>query len=246
MVRRPIVLSGGGARGAAHAGVLRALAEHGIRPEAISATSAGALVGALIADGHPAGDLVPMFRDELKRTRLLRRPRSGSTRLAEFLQNHLRAERIEDLGIPLFIAVTDFERGGQRILRKGPLVPALMASSAIPVIFPPVKVDGRFCVDGGLSNNLPVEPFNDRKHEVIAVYVNPLSTFQPGKRGMLSTLDRAWHLNFREMVMRSARDCHLFIEPPALSTFGMFDLRRLSVIERIGYEHASSLFPPVI
>jgi NTE family protein len=238
MERRPFVLSGGGVRGAAHAGVLRALAERGILPEAISGTSAGALVGALVADGHAPGDIIPMLREEIRRTSLLRWPKSGSTRIAAFLHAHLRAKRIEDLGLPVHIAVTDLEHGGQRVLSQGELVPALLASSAIPVLFPPVPIDGVFCVDGGLSNNLPVEPFAQRKPEVIAVYVNPLAPFVPGKRGMLATLDRVWHLNFREMVMRSAQGCHWFIEPPELSGFGMFDLRKLEAIERIGYDHA--------
>jgi NTE family protein len=109
------------------------------------------------------------------------------------------------------------------------------------VLFPPVPIGGVFCVDGGLSNNLPVEPFAQRKSDVIGVYVNPLAPFVPGKRGMLSTLDRVWHLNFREMVMRSAQGIHWFIEPPELRAFGMFDLRKLEAIERIGYEYALHL-----
>lgn len=239
----PVVLSGGGVRGAAHAGVLRALAERGVLPQAISGTSAGALVGAFVADGHAPEDLVPMLREELRRTSWLRRPRSGSQRLDAFLRAHLRARRIEDLSMPLYIAATDMERGGQRIFSTGELVPALMAASAVPVIFPPVRVDGTFYVDGGLSNNLPVEPFADRKHEVIAVYVNPLAPFVPGKLGMLGTMDRIWHLNFREMVMRSAQGCRWFIEPPDLS-FGMFDLRKLELAERIGYTYAKDLELP--
>lgn len=236
----PVVLSGGGVRGAAHAGVLRALAERGMLPEAIAGTSAGALVGALVADGHSPEDLVPMLRDELKRTSLLRWPRTGSQRLEAFLRAHLRAERIEDLSIPLHIAATDLEHGGQRIFSTGELVPALMASSAVPIVFPPVRVEGTYYVDGGLSNNLPVEPFAHRKQDVVAVYVNPLAPFVPGKQGMLGTMDRVWHINFREMVMRSAQGCRWFIEPPAL-TFGMFDLRKLELAERIGYAYARDL-----
>lgn len=237
MEQRPFVLSGGGVRGAAHAGVLRALAERGIVPEAISGTSAGALVGALVADGHAPGDLVPMLREEIRRTSILRWPRSGSQRLESFLRTHLRAKRFEDLRMPLYVAATDLENGGQRIFKSGDLIPALMASSAVPMIFPPVCVDGVHYVDGGLSNNLPVEPFAHRKQDVVAVYVNPLDPFVPGRLGRFGMMDRVWHINFRGMVMRSAEDCHWFIEPPALSAFGMFDLRKLEAAERVGYEY---------
>ncbi len=68
-------------------------------------------------------------------------------------------------------------------------------------------------------------------------------TFVPGKLGMMGTMDRVWHINFREMVMRSAEGCCCFIEPPDL-TFGMFDLRKLELAERIGYEYTRDLPSP--
>lgn len=241
MERRPIVLSGGGARGAAHIGVLHALEERGILPGAISATSAGALVGALIADGYSAHEVSGLLHQEMRSIRLLRRPVPASKRIAAFMQRHLRHHRIEELPIPLHIAATDLEHGGQRIFSSGDLIPALLAASAIPVVFPAVAINGVFHVDGGLSNNLPVEPFNDRKSEVIAVYVNPLPPFSPGRRSMIGTLDRVWHLNFREMVTRSAQGCHLLIEPPELSRFGLFDVRKMAEIERIGHAYTHEL-----
>lgn len=235
MGSRPFVLSGGGARGAAHLGVLRALNEADIRPNAISGTSAGALVGAFIADGRTPQEVMALVLDNVRRSRLIRRPALASTRIETFLRSHLRHERFEDLPIPLYIAATDLEKGGQHIFDSGELVPALMASCAIPVIFPPVLVNGIYYVDGGVSNNLPVEPFSAAKDQVIAVHVNPLPPFFPGRRGMLRTMDRVWHLNFRELVTRSAQGCHLFIEPPELARFNMFELSKLKAIEAIGH-----------
>lgn len=241
MERRPIVLSGGGARGIAHIGVLRALHEHGIEPAAISATSAGALVGAFRAAGFSPEDMMDLLRKEVKLVHFFSKPMPASKRIAAFLRKHLPVERFEDLKVPLYVGVTDLENGGQKLIGSGPLVPALMAASAIPVVFPAVPLNGVYHVDGGLSNNLPVEPFADRIAEVIAVYVNPLPPFNPRNRSMLSTLDRVFHLNFREMVTRSAKGCHLFIEPPELSRFGMFDLRKVDLIERIGYTYTCQL-----
>ncbi len=241
MERRPFVLSGGGARGAAHIGVLRAMADHGIVPSAISGTSAGALVGALVADGHSPHAISAMLAEEIRSISLLRRPIPVSRRIERFLRRNLRHQRIEDLPMPLHVAATDLEHGGQHIFDRGELIPVLMAAMAIPVVFPAVPIDGVFHVDGGLSNNLPVEPFADRKQEVVAVYVNPLPPFKPGRRSMISTLDRVWHLNFREMVVRSAQGCHLFIEPPDLSRFGLFDVRQLAAIEKVGHTFTDQL-----
>ncbi len=238
MEQRPFVLSGGGARGAAHLGVLRAFREAGIVPGAIAGASAGALAGALIADGYTAEQALGLVEQEFHRPFRMRRPTLLSGRIQGFLERNLRHELFEELPIPLYVSATNLEVGGQRIINKGNLVPALMASCAIPVVFPAVQVQGIYCVDGGLSNNLPVEPFADRRAEVVAVHVNPLPTFTPGKRSMWQTMDRIWHLNFREMVMRSAHGCRLFVEPEGLTRFNMFDLGKMVEIERVGYEWA--------
>ncbi|MFT3886535.1 MAG: patatin-like phospholipase family protein [Flavobacteriales bacterium] len=240
MEQRPFVLSGGGARGVAHLGVLSAFAEAGIVPSAISGTSAGALVGAFIASGLTPLECIAMLQEEwqLHRTRwrMLRGELLSQRRIGEFLKASLPCQRFEELRMPFFVSATDLERGGQRIFSEGELIPALLAACAVPVLFPPMLIEGVPYVDGGLSNNLPVEPFRDRKSEVVAVYVNPLPSYD-AKRSLRRTLDRTFHLSFREMVMRSAQGCHLYIEPPALAQFGMFDLRYVMEIERIGYRY---------
>jgi NTE family protein len=75
---------------------------------------------------------------------------------------------------------------------------------------------------------------------VVAVYVNPLRTYDP-KSSLRSTLDRTFHLSFREMVIRSAQGCHLYVEPTGLSKYGMFDLRHTERIEQVGYDHARNM-----
>ncbi|MEO7081442.1 MAG: patatin-like phospholipase family protein [Flavobacteriales bacterium] len=236
MEKRPFVLSGGGIRGVAHLGVLRAFNEAGIVPGVISGSSAGALVGALIADGWTPAEATELIREELKdRRRFIRRPSLVSKRIERFLRRNLRHAFFEDLPIPLYVSATDMEKGGQHIFSSGELVPALMASCAIPLVFPPVQVGGVHYVDGGISNNLPVEPFTAFKERVIAVHVNSLPTYVPGKQGMLTTMDRIWHLIFREMVVRSAKGCGLFIEPTELSRFNMFELGKMEEIDAIGY-----------
>lgn len=244
MQQAPFVLSGGGARGVAHIGVLDACAEAGIVPSAISATSAGALVGAFIAAGWDPKELSRLVRDEwglhLTRWRVLRGDRLTQRSIGDLLEAHLGARTFEELRIPFHVSATDFISGNQRIFSSGPLVPALLAASAVPVVFPAVLIDEVPYVDGGLSNNLPIEPFADRRAETIAVYVNPLPPWT-GRRRVAATIDRVFHLSFRPMVDRSATGCRLYIEPPELARFGMFDLRHLAEIERVGYAYAKGL-----
>lgn len=217
------------------------MAEAGIRPSAISGTSAGAVMGAYIAAGATPERTMALLREEwrIHRTRwkVLRGEFLTQRRIGDFLRATLPCERFEDLEIPLFVSATDVERGGQRIFNSGPLIPALLAASAVPMVFPPVEIEGTAYVDGGLSNNLPVEPFNHRRSEVVAIYVNPLRAYEPNA-SLRTTLDRTFHLSFREMVIRSALGCHMYIEPPGLSRYGMFDLRHTERIEQVGYDHA--------
>lgn len=244
MERVPFVLSGGGARGVAHIGVLRAFAEAGIVPSAISGTSAGALVGAFIAAGYSAVDIERLMRDEwrlhLTRWRVLRGERLSQRRIGEFLKANLPVKNFEELEIPLHVTATDLARGGQRIFNSGPLIPPLLASSAVPLVFPPVEIDGVPYVDGGLSNNLPIDPFEEQRSEVIAVYVNPLPPYT-NRTNWRITVDRVFHLSFRELVARSAKGCRLYIEPQELARFGMFDLRHAGQIGRIGYIYTQNL-----
>jgi len=237
----PFVLSGGGARGFAHLGVLEACAEAGIAPSAISGTSAGALVGAYIAVGLAPAEVVDLMHREVpgvfNRWRILRGDRITQDRIRDFLAATLPVKCFEDLPMPFFVGVTDQATGRQHILDEGELVPALLAASAVPILFPPVAIGGARYVDGGISNNLPIEPFEDRRSEVVAVYVNPLAPLN-GRMGWLETVDRTVHLSFREMVARSARGCRLCIEPPGLSKYGMFDLHHAERIRTIGREHA--------
>lgn len=244
MERLPFVLSGGGARGIAHLGVLQAFNEAGITPSAISGTSAGALIGAFIAAGFSPKDATALLREEwrlhLTRWKVLRGEWLSQRRIGEFLSAYLPVKHFEELQLPLFVSATDLERGGQRIFSSGEIIPPLLAACAVPVIFPPLVIDGTPYVDGGLSNNLPIEPFDERRSEVIAVYVNPLPHYS-GQRSLRRTLDRTFHLSFREMVLRSARGCRMFIEPPSLTAYGMFDLSRGAEIQRIGYDHTRSV-----
>ncbi len=240
----PFVLSGGGARGFAHLGVLEACSEVGILPASISATSAGALVGAYIAAGLAPGEVVDLMRSKVpgifSRWRILRGDRLTQDRIRSFLEATLPVERIEQLPMPFFVSTTDLATGRQCLLHEGELVQALLAASAVPVLFPPVAIgQGRY-VDGGLSNNLPIEPFNDRRNEVIAVYVNPLAPLN-GRLNFRETIDRTVHLSFREVVARSSEGCRLYIEPPGLSKFGLFDLHDAEKIRTIGREHARAL-----
>jgi NTE family protein len=160
--------------------------------------------------------------------------------IREFLEKHLPYKNIEDLHFPFFATASSFIDGSQKIFDKGNLIEILIASSSIPVMFPPVFIEGVPYVDGGLSNNLPIEPLSDRKAETICIHVNPLKPFSP-EEGVLEVLDRTLHLSFRKRVNESAENCHLLIEPNPLCKFGVFDLHKVEEIFEIGYSFTRAL-----
>lgn len=244
MITKPFVLSGGGARGFAHLGVVKALEEYGIYPSAISGVSAGAIAGAFLADGFTPDEIITMFAGKIKLSMFtwnsFRMGLVSMKRIREFIRQNLRSSRFEDLRIPLHIAATNFLDGRQKFFSSGDLIQAIEASSSIPVVFPPVFIGDIPYVDGGLSNTLPIEPFTHLKSETVCVNVNPVKDFAP-KIGVMETLDRAWHLSFREMVTRSCEGCYLFIEPQPLHQFGMFDVQKITDIFNTGYLYTKEM-----
>lgn len=162
--RRPkvgLALGGGSARGWAHIGVLRALAELDIHPDLICGTSIGALVGATYASNEldrleewvlsmGVGEML-RFLDVSLNTGLIK-----GERLTEYLRHNFGDRPIESMALPYAAVATKLSSGAEVWLRSGSIVDAVRASIALPGIFKPIAADGDFLVDGGLVNPVPV------------------------------------------------------------------------------------------
>lgn len=156
--RVALVLSGGGARGFAHIGVLQALEDRGIEVDALAGTSMGAILGALRAAGHDAQAIYELadglgWRDVIDVS--LQAGLMKGDKLRSFLAANL-PESFDELDLPFAVTTTDMESGEERVLLKGSLIDAVRASSSFPGAFEPVDVAGRTLADGGIVNNLPV------------------------------------------------------------------------------------------
>ncbi len=157
-----LALGGGAARGFAHIGVIRTLAAHGIKPDVIVGTSIGAVVGGCLACGHL--DSFEEWSQTLTRRGLLSyldvslsgAGLIGGGRLAARLEQTLGDATIEQLPIRFASITTEVGTGHEIWLTRGRLVEALRASYALPGVFPPVRLGGRWLVDGALVNPVPV------------------------------------------------------------------------------------------
>ena len=156
-------LGGGAARGLSHIGVLKVFEEHGIFPNIITGTSMGALIGALYAGGTSVGDIERLaLRLGFGRLALLADitlPFSGligGRRVTSLLKSFLGDLTFSQMKYDFACVATDINTGEQVVLREGSLVDAVRASISLPGIFTPVKIKGRYLVDGGLVNEVPV------------------------------------------------------------------------------------------
>lgn len=186
-----VALGGGGARGLAHIVVLEALDELGLRPIALSGTSIGSIIGAGYASGLSGADIrdevLSLFSNQKDLAARFWRLRPGSFRelwangltlghvdaekiVEHFLPNSLKRD-FSSLTIPMAIIATDFYAAEEKVLTAGNLRQAISASIAIPMLFKPVLVNGRYLVDGGLTNPLPTDHLQGSADLIISVDV---------------------------------------------------------------------------
>ena len=239
-----IVLSGGGARGFAHIGALKALNESGIYPQAISAVSAGAIVGAFYADGYTPDEMYDLFAS-LDLYKMLRfyRPSFGVLKahgLKKVLQQKLRHKNLEDLPVSLTVSATNFTKAKTEFFHSGSIIDAVLASSAIPMILKPYTINGNMYVDGGLMNNLPVEPLENKCEQLIGINVNPVHEVTRFK-SFRNYSDRVLHLAIRANVKHNIEKCDIYIEPPDLMDYHLFKISSAKAIFEKGYRHTKQL-----
>lgn len=238
-----IVLSGGGMRCMAHLGVLNALEELGIKPDIITGTSAGGIVGAFMAVGYNAEKIIRIIQTaKLFEWSHLSLKKPGLFDMQSFekvFREHFDDYTFETLPIPLIVNATDISTGECIYFSSGDLVKPLLASCCIPVVFDPVFLDNRHLVDGGVVNNFAVEPLQPICKNIIGIHSNSLSQKIP--LGKTEVLDRCSHLTLAASVRYKATLCDLFIEPPDMSRFSMFDFKKSMEIYNAGYEYTMSI-----
>jgi len=251
-VRIGIALSGGGARGIAHIGVLRALEEQGLFPEVLSGTSAGAIAGALYASGNGPDRMMEFVKDaSILKIFKVSFPYSGLAKLTylkDRLAKFIEVDGFEALQKKLFVAVSNLNTGECKIIEEGPLFQAIMASSAIPLVFQPIEINGQQYVDGGLLENLPVRPLVYADVDlIIGVNVMPLVD-APGKsvQSVFGIATRCFELSIQGNTRPNVEFCDIFIEPKRVHAYNIFQFNKYQEFYDIGYETAVAQMPEIL
>ncbi len=240
-----IALGGGGAKGFAHLGVLKALGEKGIKPDMVSGTSAGSIVGAFIAAGKEPEEILELvkkhrFIDFAKVTL----PGGGFFTLDNFeklMEKLLPAREFSDLKLPFYASVTNLYTGKVEYKNDGPLIPVIKASCAIPVLFTPVRLDGQMYLDGGILDNLPYTPLAGKCDRIIVVNVNSGSEGVERLGSLKGAALRAFEIIANRDSENAKCNCSLIIEPPGLGKFKILDTSHADDLFEIGYNHCNQI-----
>lgn len=237
-------LSGGFIKGFAHLGVMQALLEHDIKPDILSGVSAGALAGVFYADGNEPHQVLDYFSGhKFQDLTKLVIPKVGLFDLKEFvdfLKTNLKAQRLEDLQVPLIVSATDLDHGRLVHFHKGDIAERIAASCCMPVLFAPVKIDGTHYVDGGLFMNLPVSTIRRICNKVVAVNVSPLMA-NKYKMNIVSIAMRSYNFMFRANTFPEREKADLLVEPYNLEGYSNTELKKAEEIFMQGYKTANNL-----
>lgn len=233
-----LALSGGSIKGFAHLGVLQYLDECGVSPSIIAGTSAGALMGALYADGYSPEEIFELLKVQGFMGMTTLKPSGGGVfdtgKFVRYLKKHLRHKRVEDLPIPMRIVATNLDAGEQHIFTRGPLAEVITASCCIPVLFNPIVLGGVHYVDGGLFRNFPVSVIREDCHTVIGMNLGPEES-KEYKRTLMGVANRAWELVFRQNTRPDKEACDILLETTEVLQYGMFEVNSAAEIMQIGY-----------
>jgi len=239
-----IALSGGGIKGLCHAGVLKALEEQGIKPDILSGVSAGAIVGALYADGYTPDEIAYLFEDiSFRHMTKIRIPDGGFFKtdiFQDFLSKKLRAKTFEELSIPLRVVATNLDKGQSTTFSSGNLLNPIIASCSLPVLFSPKKIHGVYYVDGGVLKNFPVSTIRDDCEKVIGVNASPLVADEY-KQSVLSIAARSYHFMFKANILHDKELCDLLIEPVDMGNYDTFGVDKSREIFELGYNSTKQL-----
>lgn len=239
-----LTLSGGGAKGAAHIGVLKAIEERGINIDIISGTSAGAIVGSLYAHGYTSDEILEFYLStSIFKAGFLTWKKAGilnTDAIGKLLEPLIKVDSFESLKIPMFIVATDVEHARQRVFHSGPLIKPILASSSFPGIFAPVKINDGLYSDGGILNNFPVELIRQKCNHLIGVNVQKVDYVDRRKlKSTFSLIQRVFTISTRSSSLVKYHDCDVVISPSELSNYATFNMFKMKKMYKIGYDEAS-------
>ncbi|MBL0743454.1 patatin-like phospholipase family protein [Chryseolinea lacunae] len=245
MTKIGLVLSGGGARGISHIGVLKALEEFGVKVDVVAGTSAGSIVGSLYAYGYKADQIM----DIIVTTSFLRSLRPAWTMkgllsldgLRDALQKHIPENTFEALKIPMTVATTNIGEGVPEYFSNGELIPAVLASCCVPLVFNPIQIKNKMYVDGGILDNFPAHTIRGACDLLIGAHCNHIRG-DFNAMNFRSVIERSLMMAINGNTANNKALCDVFIDPPGAGSVSGFDVGKAKDLFNIGYQFTKENF----
>ncbi|MFT7859994.1 MAG: patatin-like phospholipase family protein [Sulfurimonas sp.] len=236
-----LALSGGGARGAYHLGVLHYLDEHNIKVKAICGTSIGSIIGASYACGVSPKEQLELLKSKdvkkLFKFNWFKRSFFSIDMDAPVLKQMVPVANIEDLNIPVYITAFDLDEGKEVVFTQGDLHKTCQMSSALTPFFEPVIFKNTTYIDGGLINHIPFAPLLGSNIPIIGVNLHPFIK-NSIKHTLLSYVKRTLVARMLKNIESAKKHSAYFIESPELVNYSILSLKNLDELFTLGYEAA--------
>ncbi len=245
-----VALSGGGSKGIAHAGALQYFEEIGIKPQLISGTSAGAIVGALYANGMKPIEILAFFKSiylfHWKHFTFKKPGIVDSKAFKNYFEEYFNDKKIGDLPIELFITGTNLIKGKLKVFDKETKISdAVLASASFPGVIAPYIIDDNIYSDGGILNDFPSDLLQGRCDTLIGVYVGSIQNIEKKDVSSIKGITiRAINLLIAQNNFQKFNLCDVLIEPKELVNYNIFETnkKKMEIIYNIGYQEAKKVF----
>lgn len=238
-----LVLSGGGVKGYAHIGLIKALEEEGIYPSIVSGTSFGAIVGAYYCAAYSADEIfnilkkakfINPFSLTIKKAGLI-----NIEKLSEFYTKDFPSNSFEQLERKLYVTSSVMNTNSPMVHDRGELVKKVLASASFPGVYAPVDIDNQHHMDGGITCNFPTEPVEALNMPKIGSYVCYVGDRTSSKiNSTIRILVRSSQMMLWHMSQPKFKHMDYMFCPEELSNIGFFDGRKIQDAFQIGYDHA--------
>lgn len=238
-----LVLSGGGARGIFHLGVIKALIQKGFKIKAISGSSIGSVIASLIASGNEPEKIFelakkPKFKEIFKFSYLKNGLFGGFYKFnenAEILKDFKIVDKIENMKMQIFITCLDLKTSKRVVFSSGDTLKICFGSCAIMPIFTPVIYNDFILSDGGFVNNFPISPLLELPYKIVGIDLHAQNESSE------ISLKKAIRASMSSQSEVLASKCDLLIATPKLNKFKIFSLKNFDEMYELGYQTALNL-----
>ena len=239
-----LALGGGAVLGAAHIGVIKALEEFGVEIKAISGTSAGAIVASLYAFGKSVKEIEKIVLEfEWKNLSSLTLSKYGvlsNEKIGEMIKLNIGDKTFKEAKIPLAMIATDITNGDKVVLDKGSVADAVMASTCIPGIFVPIELDGRFLVDGGVVENIPLSCLKKEDVDILMGVDLVPEKFYKKPENVIDVLYNSFTFLIKINKKFQIKDADIIIKPD-LCKFNPVEMSQIKDLIEAGYNETKKI-----